>query len=210
MIESNGTEYNEQYYEHGSESGVSCYSNYRWLPELTIPMAHTISKYLNIENHEHILDFGCAKGYLVHAMRLIHHQAWGYDISEYALNNAHPDVKPFVTNIWPVRKYDWLIAKDVLEHIDYSEIDALLAKFRNITSKIFCVIPLGNGVSYNIKSYDLDKTHKIKEDHLWWRQAFLRAGFSQISYTMRVPNLKENYSKWPDGNIFIQASSIMK
>ena len=42
--------YNGDYFERGAETGVSLYSNYRWLPELTIPMCHHIIQFLNLKN----------------------------------------------------------------------------------------------------------------------------------------------------------------
>lgn len=90
--------YDEDYYERGIENGVSCYTNYRWLPELTIPMAATMIEYLGIDMGDRILDFGCAKGYLVKAFRLLHREAYGFDISDYARENAHDDIRKYVSN----------------------------------------------------------------------------------------------------------------
>ena len=87
--------YDEEYFERGIENKKSCYTNYRWIPELTIPLAFSMIEYLKISPEEKILDFGCAKGYLVKAFRLLHRQAFGYDISDYAKESAPYDVKKF-------------------------------------------------------------------------------------------------------------------
>ena len=81
-------EFDENYYENGVITGKSCYVNYRWMPELTIKMAHSIIKYLNLNSNVKVLDYGCAKGFLVRALRLLDIDAYGCDISEYAINNA--------------------------------------------------------------------------------------------------------------------------
>ena len=75
--------FNEDYYERGLEKGISGYSNYRWMPELTIPMCAMLNESLGIKLGQRILDFGCAKGFIVRAFRLLHREAWGYDPSEY-------------------------------------------------------------------------------------------------------------------------------
>ena len=49
--------FNEDYYERGAETGKSLYSHYRWMPELTIPMAHHIVLYTKLLPKEKILDF---------------------------------------------------------------------------------------------------------------------------------------------------------
>ena len=47
--------FNEDYYERGAETGKSLYSHYRWMPELTIPMAHHIAKYMEHHKHQHVI-----------------------------------------------------------------------------------------------------------------------------------------------------------
>jgi SAM-dependent methyltransferase len=197
------SEYNADYYERGNELGISGYSHYRWMPELTIPMAYTIIRHLNIEPHETILDFGCAKGYLVHAFRLLHHKAWGYDISDYALGQAPQEVKQFIGNKLPDTKFDWIIAKDVFEHIEYKNITRLLKNLRPKTKKLFCVVPLGNGKKYTVPSYNNDITHRIKENAEWWMDTFEKAGYGILEYNYRVQHLKENYAQWEHGNLFL-------
>ncbi len=72
--------YDYDYFEKGVTSKKSCYLNYRWMPDLTIPMASKIIKFLNIRDKESILDFGCSKGYMVRAFRLLDINAYGVDI----------------------------------------------------------------------------------------------------------------------------------
>lgn len=137
--------YDEDYYERGLEKGISCYSNYRWIPELTIPMAATLIEYLNIKPSDLVLDFGCAKGYLVKAMRLLHRKAYGFDISDYAREEAPEDVKEYVYGPeWKQdRKYQWCIAKDVFEHIPYEMIQHWLKSIRKTCEHLFAAVPLG-------------------------------------------------------------------
>jgi len=78
--------FNEDYYERGAETGKSLYSHYRWMPELTIPMAHHIVMYTKLLPKEKILDFGCAKGFTVKALRLMGYKSFGVDVSEYAIS----------------------------------------------------------------------------------------------------------------------------
>ena len=198
--------YDFDYYERGVETGKSGYSNFRWIPELTIPMCHTMINLLGITDHHTILDFGCAKGYVVKAMRLLHKNAWGVDISEYAISKADAGVKQYLflnnPELHNSEPYDWVISKDVLEHIPYENLKQVLDNIRSIGKNVFCAVPLGNGTSYNIPAYELDVTHIIREDMNWWCDRFKESGFEVVFKETKIKNLKENYSDYKNGNGF--------
>jgi SAM-dependent methyltransferase len=202
--------YDRDYYEHGPESGKSLYVNYRWLPELTLPMCATLLRQLGIGHDETILDFGCAKGYMVRAFRLLGRAADGVDVSAYAIGCAPRDVAPYLRLIAPdaeillprERKYDWVMAKDVLEHVAYAALDGVLRRLRGACRRMFVAVPLGNNGRYRVPAYELDATHVIREDLAWWSKAFGSAGFSVASASYQFPGVKENYRRWPRGNGF--------
>ena len=193
--------YDEDYYERGIETGSSCYSNYRWMPELTIPLAARMIEYLKIPEESTILDFGCAKGYLVKAFRLLHRNAFGFDLSEYALSCVEDEIKKYVSNQFE-GEYDWIISKDVFEHISYQDIDQWLKRINESCNSLFAIIPLGDGQKYIVPAYELDKTHEIREDLNWWRRKFEKAGFQVDAACYRVKYIKENWSGWDNGNGF--------
>lgn len=195
-----GNEYNEDYYEKGLESGVSCYQNYRWIPELTFPMAMAIIDYLDIKSDETILDFGCAKGYLVKALRLLRRQAWGYDVSKYAIDKCDSDVKEFCflrgKEIGLPLSFDYVIAKDVLEHIDEGRLDYEVG---NIGAKrLFAVIPLGDSETYRAPINNCDRTHKICASEFWWIKVFDEMGWKLEDLTYKIEGIKDHYyEKFP-------------
>ena len=157
--------YDSSYFNRGFESKKSCYTNYKWLPDLTIPMAFKIIKYLRLKDNDRILDFGCSKGYLVKALRKLDVNSYGVDISKYAIENCDNEVKKFCKlinnkNYIPFKKkFDFIISKDVLEHLTESQIRYFLKKSRKKTSKMFHVVPLGDNGIFRIKEYHLDKSH---------------------------------------------------
>ena len=87
--------YDADYFERGIETGKSRYQSYRWMPEATTAMAMAIIDELGIKPFDRVLDFGCAKGYLVRALRILHRQAWGVDISEYAISKVDKEVNGY-------------------------------------------------------------------------------------------------------------------
>ena len=196
--------FDENYFERGIELGISGYSNYRWMPELTIPMCFRLIEYLGIKENETILDFGCAKGYVVKAFRLLYREAFGYDISDYALSQVPCEIKKYVymCKIEKLPTFDWIIAKDVLEHISHNDIENTLYLLLEKCNKLFCVIPLAENDRYNVSWYESDITHIIRESLEWWGDKFSKIGFTVEEAKHKVKYIKENYSQYEKGNGF--------
>lgn len=208
--------YDADYFLRGRQSGKSLYENYRWLPDLTLPMAQCIVDHCRIKAEDTILDFGCARGYTVRALRGLGYTAFGYDVSEWAIQNADEVVKEYVTCLPEIAfgrgMYDWVIAKDVLEHIEYIERtigDLVLA----VKKGIFIVVPLSmyEGTPYVIAEYEADMTHVQRRPLMNWARMFMKIGWS-VEMSYRVPGIKDNWYKpgWERGNGFITARRIVE
>jgi len=187
--------FNADYFERGLETGLSCYQNYRWMPELTVPMAMTLIDHLHIPRGAKILDFGCAKGYLVKALRLLYRDAWGLDVSSYAIHNCDPAVGDYC--VIPRKKhrlpfpFDFCVAKDVLEHINEDELENQVRSI--VAETIFAVIPLGENESYRAPVNDLDVTHVICKPEEWWIGLFNKCGRRVVDFNFRIEGIKDSY-----------------
>tara|TARA_E500000318_G_C3530052_1_gene200084 strand:- start:530 stop:1189 length:660 start_codon:yes stop_codon:yes gene_type:complete len=206
--------FNEDYYERGAETGKSLYSHYRWMPELTIPMAHHLSKYMDLHESEKVLDFGCAKGFTVKALRLLGYKAYGVDVSSYAISQIEEKTRKWCGVIQPQEAlvcaedgYDWILCKDILEHIPYDMIDLQLKVLYNGGKRVMAMIPLGDGEKYIIDSYELDKSHFIRESLHWWHEKFEEAGFDVDMSTYDMGPFKKNWQFEPEGNMIIMATN---
>ena len=208
-----GEYFNEDYYERGAETGKSLYSHYRWMPELTIPMCHHIVMYTKLLPEQKILDFGCAKGFTVKGLRLLGYKAFGVDVSQYAYGEMDAKTGKWCGVIEPQEAlvcaeggYDWILCKDILEHIPYDKIDKQLEVLYNGGKKVISMIPLGDGEKYIIDSYEHDKSHFIRENIEWWGKKFEDAGFRIDLATHDMGPFKKNWQFEPKGNALIMAS----
>jgi hypothetical protein len=199
--------FNEDYFVRGIEKGLSLYSNYRWIPELTIPFAHNLVKRLEIKETDKILDFGCAMGFLVKGFRHLDYNAWGYDTSEYALNNVPSDIKEFIfhTEVWTNKRWNWIICKDVFEHIPYNQIDNTIKKIKSCSDRIFVAVPLSdNGMTYNEPFYEHDVTHIIRENLTWWNNIF-QSHLIEVEFAgYEIKGIKENWKRIEQSNGFFK------
>ena len=199
--------FDEKYFEDGVRSRVSAYENYRWMPERSIREASSI---INNIPFTTVLDFGCAKGFMVHALRLLGKEAYGADVSEYAVENCHPKVKEYLQVIESTEQlsggWDLIIAKDVLEHIPKDLIPSVLSELRRRCKTLFVAVPLGDGKRYRIREYEMDVTHVVREPEEWWLTAIVDAGFKIKYFDYEFGHLKENWTgNHPHGNAFIVA-----
>jgi len=205
----NGGPYGRDYFENGIAQGISLYENYRWLPELTMRMAHFLVKRLGIEEGERVLDFGCAKGYLVKALRLFEIEAYGCDISPYAISRVDGDVSPYCrlsdtpdaipfSSRWT---FDWVIAKDVFEHLKEEHLTTLLTDFHRRCTNLFVVVPLGKNNKFVVPEYNRDTTHVLAKPAEWWKRVFYENGWFTRDFSHSFTALKENWVKrYPQGN----------
>jgi SAM-dependent methyltransferase len=114
--------YGREYFDESRDTGYGgYYYDGRW-----IPVAKDIIQHFDLGPGRRVLDVGCAKGFLVKDLRKVcpDLEAFGLDISEYALLNCEPEVVgrlhlgtcerlPF-----PDDSFDAVIAKDVIHNLD--------------------------------------------------------------------------------------------
>lgn len=193
-----GCQYDESYYERGLITGQSLYRDYRWMPEATLPMAMTIIDALKIPRHASVLDVGCAKGYLVKALRWLGRNAYGYDISEYAIAACDPEIARFVSTEPPAMVAEYAIAKDVLEHFTPEDVDTFLHTV--LAKRLFIVVPLGDGTRYYVPANEQDCTHIIREDLSWWIDRLHRAKWTLGFARYRIEGIKDHWAQYPEGH----------
>jgi len=163
--------------------------------------------YLGLTKEHKILDYGASKGFLVKALRLLHRQAWGCDISRYAINSADNNTRQYLKQCdfilvpWEI-EFDFIISKDVFEHIKEQELNELLPVLRKYSKNMFVVVPLGEDGKFNIPAYQLDVTHTTAMNKEWWIALFMKAGWELKDFSYCVPGIKDNWSNFSEGNGF--------
>lgn len=203
--------YDADYFLRGKQTGKSLYEDYRWMPTLTIPMVQSIVNFLNINKRHTILDFGAARGYMVKALRQLGYDAYGMDPSAWAIDNADPEARKYLRcQDKLTHDFDWIVAKDTLEHIpDVGNLSLELQKYARVG--IFIVVPLAvvDGDKYVLSDYEKDVTHIHRFTLATWARLFIRPGW-EVSARYRVEGVKDNHyiTGWEPGDGFIIARRI--
>lgn len=118
------------------------------------------------------LDIGCAKGFLVEALRDRGVEAYGIDISDYAISEVRDDIKPFCkvkSATLPIEeKYDLITCIEVLEHLENEDIAIAIQRMCEATDDIiFSSTPF----DYN------EASHISVHSPSYWVEQFAYNGF---------------------------------
>lgn len=74
------------------------YGGYYYDPKFWTPTARRLHQHYELAPGSSILDVGCAKGFLLHDLKRLYPDlaVTGIDISNYAIEHATPEIKPYV------------------------------------------------------------------------------------------------------------------
>ena len=132
-----------------------------------------------------VLDVGCGVGHFVKAFREYKIEAYGTDLSPYAIEESHSDIKKYLkiencTMLGHHRNYykdfDLVMCIDLMEHLNLKEIDLTIEGLISITNKhlLLSICMFGD------PNFELDETHITKKTREWWVYQFEKRGVKEI------------------------------
>jgi SAM-dependent methyltransferase len=129
-----------------------------------------------------VLDAGCALGLLVEALRNRGVEAFGVDLSSYAIEQVHESVKPFcrrasITEEFPER-YDLVVCIEVLEHMPAAEAEAAIANIcRHTDDVLFSSTPFDHKEPTHINVHPPEHWSELFARHDFYRDTEFDASF---------------------------------
>jgi SAM-dependent methyltransferase len=162
--------YGQQYFEeYRLATGKVAYENNAHLHRFFASVADHIVHDINPRT---VLDAGCAMGFLVAALRDRGVEAYGVDISRYAIDRVRADIKPFCRQgslTEPLSdKYELVVCIEVLEHLMAEDALRAVANICAATSDVLFSSTPGDHE---------EPTHLNVQPPEWWTEAFGREGF---------------------------------
>lgn len=149
-----------------------------------------------------ILDYGCAVGFLVDALAGLGVEAYGFDVSEWAVGYGRQTLcVPNLTTDWCCvpKEVGTIICLDVLEHMRIESIENMLGSISSYV--LIARIPVSGGSGYVLEVSDRDKTHincltKDEWESLLFRHGYERAHIFQGEMIWDAPGvLSRTYVK---------------
>ena len=125
------------------------YGGYKFIPGRWLPVAEYMKKEYDLKKGDKILDVGCGKGFqLKELQNLIPGiKVFGLDISQYAIDNAHPDIKdhiklgcaselPFADN-----EFDYVFSLNTLHNLKIDKLFSAVSEINRVSknNKYICV-----------------------------------------------------------------------
>lgn len=146
-----------------------------------------------------LIDIGCAFGFLVRHLRRRGLEAWGIDLSKYAIDNGADDVRDYLREFdltseripkviagWPFRRFTCF---ETMEHIPEEFVDKALDKIRDM------LVEGGRGLfticTSDRPGWDTDPTHVTIHPRGWWEERLEQAEFKRDRE--RETWLRENF-----------------
>jgi cyclopropane fatty-acyl-phospholipid synthase-like methyltransferase len=145
------------------------------------------------------LDIGCARGFLVRALREQHVMAWGMDHSQYAIDHADPLAAPYLSCQAIEDAYmpgvDVIIACETLEHLTVAQLEqALVFLQRRTQIGLVATVPMPsmhNRLAWHEAQQEV--THVTLEDREWWHALLRRTGWRVDAFTCLVERYFVNH-----------------
>ncbi len=159
--------YNEEYYQNynGDDYG----RNDKWLSFFGNIADNIVEKI----QPKTVLDIGCAYGLLVESLRDRNCEAFGIDVSDYALSKAREDIVKYLsveTILRPLdKKFDLIVTIEVIEHIKEDDCETAI---RNMCAAADSVL-----LATTPDDFD-DPTHFNVQPPVYWVRQFAKFGFA--------------------------------
>jgi SAM-dependent methyltransferase len=119
-----------------------------------------------------VLDVGCAMGFLVEALRDRGVEAFGIDISEYAINQVREDIQPYckVASITePLEnKFDLIVTIETFEHLSQKDV---VVGFENLVNASEDIVFSSSPSDYG------EATHRNIQPPEYWALQFAQFGY---------------------------------
>lgn len=146
--------FDKEYYEGGKG-----YHSYNDDPRFQVWADEVVSKY----SPTSVVDFGCAKGYLVKALRDRGIKAYGFDISEWAVSQAPKSIKPYLST-FIVPQVDLIISYDTWEHIPENELINYKHLLEGNAERFFFTVG-----TLNTPNWEHDASHITMKELSFWQ-----------------------------------------
>ena len=176
-------QYGADYWDGDRKYG---YGGYKYMPGRWATVAQKLIDLYGLKAGSKVLDVGCGKGFLLYEMQLLEPglEIHGFDISQYGLDHAHPDLKanlfihraqdpyPFGDN-----SFDLVISLGTLHNLHIFELEIAVAEIERVGKQGYIMLEsFRNELEmFNLECWALTAESLMDVDE--WKWIYDRFGF---------------------------------
>jgi SAM-dependent methyltransferase len=180
-------EFGEDYFDGDRKHGYGGYRyDGRW-----VPIARRMAEFYGLHPGHHVLDVGCAKGFLLHDLRAVIPgiRVTGLDLSRYAIEHAMEDVRPFLVLgtasdlPFPSGTFDFVVTINTIHNLPRADCLRAVREIERV-SRSFKYIQIDSWFSeeqrQNLEKWVLTAVTYFEPEG--WRILFREAGYTGDYY----------------------------
>ena len=157
------------------------YGGYKYVPGRWAPVAKLMIEHYGLKPGNKVLDIGCGKGFQMFELTQVLPgiEVRGIDISNYAIEHAHPEVKQLIDHgtaaklPYPDQAFDLVFSINTLHNLHNRELDQALREMERVgKQKYLCVESYRNEIEKtNLLYWQVTcEQFNSPEDWQWWFQ----------------------------------------
>ena len=163
------------------------YGGFNYMSRFWQPVIPTFKEYWNLSSNSSLLDVGCAKAFMLHdlAELIPGIKVKGVDISEYAIENAIPDMKPHVEVANAINlpfkdgSFDVVISINTIHNLEREECGKALQEIERVgRGKSFITVDAYRNKEEKERMYAWNLTAKTIMSVEEWIIFFKEVGYS--------------------------------
>jgi SAM-dependent methyltransferase len=167
------------------------YGGFSYNPKFWQPVIPTIVENYKLDNSSNVLDVGCAKGFFLYDLKLALPgiNVTGVDISDYAVTNSLPEVKPFLqvgnATKLPFKDnyFDFVISINTIHNLNLQDCAIALQEIERVTkgNSFITVDAYRNDEERaRMEAWNLTALTMMSVDE--WKKFFLEVGYTGDYY----------------------------
>lgn len=167
------------------------YGGFSYMPRFWQPVVPTFQEYWSLTAGHSLLDVGCAKAFMLHdiATLIPGISVKGIDISQYAIENAMPDMRSHVqagnaTHLpFPANSFDVVVSINTVHNLDREECGMALQEIERVSrGKSFVTVDAYRNAEEKERMYAWNLTAKTVMHVDEWKAFFNEVGYTGDYY----------------------------